>query len=86
VSLPDPNEIPLPSVTLQIVASLGRTVMTAAAAWMVGAGLLDKGQTAAFISIGLGVLTGALSIGWSWWEKNHVHAVATAAVAQAKAS
>ena len=83
MSATDPNAIPLPSLVQSMAMSVLRAVLTGAAGVLVGDGLLQQGDQADFVKIGVGVGVGLITVAWSWWEKNHNHAVAVAAVQQA---
>lgn len=54
----------------QMVAGLIlRHGLTAAAGVLVTYGLMDKGETEQFITIGSGFAIGAVGLVWSWWQK-----------------
>lgn len=76
-----PDTVQLPSLVQQLVAALARKGLTAAAAALVTWGLLPEGQSGEFVTIGAGLALGAVSIGWTWVEKQRARARLAQAVA-----
>ena len=79
-----------PNFAVTLATSLGRQGLTLASGLLVAHGILPQAQSAQFGQVGLAIILGALSWGWSLYEKK-AHAADAArqvrvAVAVAKAS
>lgn len=55
-----------PSLMMMILGPLVRHGLTTAGGWLVGQGVIDKSDTAAFVGGGM-VVAGVV---WSWWQKH----------------
>ena len=54
------------------VAGLIRHAMTAAGGYLVSLGLLQADQTTEFVTIGLGIVSGAVGLAWSYYQKHQM--------------
>jgi hypothetical protein len=64
-----------------ILLPLIRHGLTGVGGTLVGLGWIGTGDQASFVTIGTGIAMGAISYGWSWWEKRG-KVLVDAAVAQ----
>jgi hypothetical protein len=69
----DPNG--LQAMVLGLVL---RHMLTGLAGTLVTLGWIGNGDQASFVTMALGILMGAASVAWSWWQKTgHAQVLAT---------
>ncbi len=62
-----------------IVGLISRHGLTTVAGYLIGLGLLHGGSDeSSFITVGSGIVAGAVAIVWSWWQKQGQKEVAAA--------
>ena len=52
-----------------IIASGARHVLSAAAVWLVGNQMLTASDQQSFVTMGTGVVMGAVAAAWTWYDK-----------------
>lgn len=66
MSQTDPSPVVIPTFAQTLLHSLAQKAVTMAAAALIANGLIQPGQQDQFVSLGIGVLMFAGSVGWTW--------------------